>query len=66
MAKFPLEIYEQNTIIVNDDFDNIIGDSGLWIEQERRMFGKDNLPFYSWSIFDKIKKRSLLINEVEA
>ena len=52
-------------IDIIDDFDDIVGECGLWITQEQHMLDTMGIktPEYTWSIFDKIKKRHTITNE---
>ena len=61
LPNFNLEIFTPNNIIIKDDFDDIVGECGLWIAQERLYHGK--LPFYSWELFNKIKKRHRIVED---
>lgn len=59
MDDFELEFTTIETI--HDDFDDIVGECGLWITQERLIQGEANVPHYDWELFSKIKIRNLKI-----
>lgn len=49
-------------VLIDDDYDDVLEEANLWIHQERNTYGKDNLPEYTWDLFDTIKMRNLKLD----
>lgn len=56
MGKFEIEIYHPEKVLVIDDFDDILEETGIWIAEEQQIHG-DILPEYTWELFDMIRAR---------
>lgn len=61
MPDFTIKIETINIIPIKDNLDDVVGECGLWIAQERRI--QINLPEYTWDCFDKIKKRYAVVED---